>query len=317
MLQHVAQVFTIIGPVFGLILIGYVAVRARWLDPAAGPGMAQFIFSFAIPALIFRTIVTADLGRLDPLPIAATFLGAISVVWLASSILARFGHGMRGAEVPAYAFAVGFSNVLILGLPLALEAFGPAALPILLVVVALDVPFMWFIATLQAALASRDDEATLGTKLLTLARIMSRNPIILATAAGLLWRATGSPLPAVADSIIALLGKAALPGALFALGATLTTFSLRGALPALSTILVLKLAVLPLVVWGLATHVLILPPLTAKVLTLAAACPTGINAYLFAARQQAAVGTVAGAIAATTLLSVVTLSIVLMLFAAT
>lgn len=312
-MTQLAQVLTTIAPVFGLILIGYAATRLRWLDPGAGPGMAQFIFTFAIPALLFRTMVTADFAHLDPLPVIATFLASISIVWIATTVLAHTLLGKTGTEAASLSFTAAFSNVLIVGLQLSLDAFGPAAAPPVLVIVAIDVPFMWLVATVQASIANRATGGALHRTLFRLAKSLALNPIIIATASGLAWRASGFAIPELGDRIIELLGKAALPGALISLGATLTTFSLRGEWGVLGMLTVLKLALLPLVVWVLATHVFGLAPLTATVMTFVTACPTGVNAYLFAARYEAMPGTVAGAIAVMTVVSAVTLSVLLAL----
>ena len=155
-MDSLAQILVTIAPVFGLILVGYGATVLGIVGRETGAGVAEFVFTLAIPALIFRTIVTADLARLDPLPIIATYFGAIAVVWVLATLLARGVLGRGGQEPAALSFAVGFGNVLILGLPIVLDAFGEAALGPVLVIVALDVPLMWLVATLQAAMEPAD-----------------------------------------------------------------------------------------------------------------------------------------------------------------
>jgi hypothetical protein len=54
-----SDVFTTVAPVFGLIVLGFLAARTRLLSEAARAGLTEFVFTIAVPMLIFRTIVTA------------------------------------------------------------------------------------------------------------------------------------------------------------------------------------------------------------------------------------------------------------------
>jgi malonate transporter len=75
-------------------------------------------------------------------------------------------------------------------------------------------------------------------------------------------------------------------------------------LPALIT--VLKLIVQPLIVLVLATQVFTMPRAWSGVAVLFAACPCGINAYLFAERYREGVAIVSGAVALSTALALFT-----------
>jgi predicted permease len=113
--------------------------------------------------------------------------------------------------------------------------------------------------------------------------------------------------------MIALLGQAAAPAALVALGLGLTAFELRGQVATIAVICALSLALCPALAWLLAFHVFSLPPLWGGVAVLLAACPPGANAYLFATRYNAATGSVSAAVALGTALSVVSVTLVLVL----
>lgn len=110
-----------------------------------------------------------------------------------------------------------------------------------------------------------------------------------------------------------LLGSAAIPCALVSLGLSLVGFRIVGQAPTLATILVLKLAAMPLIAWFVTRDVLDLPPLVAGVIILFAATPTGANAYLFARQHGRAVNSASASVALGTALSLVTASCVLLL----
>src|SRR4051812_43162518 len=136
-----------------------------------------------------------------------------------------------------------------------------------------------------------------------------RNPLMIAIAVGALWRATGLPLPGFAKAIVDMLGQAAPPAALFAMGMSVNRYGVLGdARPAL-VIVAAKLLLLPLAVYAAATWVFGLPPLWVGVATVFAAMPTGINAYLFATRYQVGVAATSSAIALSTAASALTCTV--------
>ena len=102
---------------------------------------------------------------------------------------------------------------------------------------------------------------------------------------------------------------------LVALGMSLTGFQIRGQVATMTTICLLSLVLMPAAAWLLATAVFALPPVWTGVAVLLAACPTGANAFLFATRYDVATGSVSGAVALGTTLSIVTISLMLLVLA--
>ncbi|KTQ97429.1 transporter, partial [Aureimonas ureilytica] len=96
------------------------------------------------------------------------------------------------------------------------------------------------------------------------------------------------------------------PVALFAVGFSLPRYPIRGALRAPGVITALSLLIQPLVVFLVGS--LILPPLWLAVAVVAAASPTGVNAYLFATYFKTAEGLSATVIVVTTVVSALTLT---------
>ena len=86
---------------------------------------------------------------------------------------------------------------------------------------------------------------------------------------------------------------------------------MTGALPEAMSGTLLKLVLHPLLVWLLATHVFVLPPLWRDVAVIMAALPVGVNVYLFALRYEVGAPPAAAAMLISTGLSVATLAGVL------
>jgi predicted permease len=129
---------------------------------------------------------------------------------------------------------------------------------------------------------------------------------------GVAFNLLGLELPGALERFAGLIGGAAVPCALFSVGASLRAYRLVGALPPAALMVALKLAVQPLIVWALATFVFDVPPLWAKVAILLGALPVGVNVYLFAVRYDAGQAESASAILLSSVLSVATLALVLL-----
>lgn len=308
------DVILIVAPVFGLIALGFALARSGILSENAGTGLSEFVFTVAVPALLFRMMVTADpVEDASPFAIWGAFYGAVATTWLLSILATRYLLRRTPRDGASISMGSCFGNIVMLGIPLSLDRFGADAGTPLALILSISSPLLWFAGTLHVELASRRGDVALGVMLKDLVLSLLRNPIIIGLLAGIAWRATGFGLHPIPDKMIALLGQAAVPAALVALGLGLTAFQLKGQLPTIAVICVLSLAVYPAIAWGLAFHVFALPPLWAGVAVLLAACPPGANAYLFATRYEAATGSVSAAVALGTALSIVSVTLVLIL----
>ena len=78
---------------------------------------------------------------------------------------------------------------------------------------------------------------------------------LVAIVAGTVWNLSGVGLPKLADTTISLLSQAGVPTALFVLGLSLSRFGLKGNRAAVAVLLVIKLLVMPVAAWWLATVV--------------------------------------------------------------
>ncbi len=302
-------VATIVFPVFALIALGYLAARFKYLSEQAQRGLTEFSAGVAIPALLFRTVATSAAPTVSPVKILFAYFGAVAIVWVIATLMTRVVLRRPAEDGASIAMTSAYGNSVMLGIPLCIALYGEAAAAPMAAILAFTSPTYWTLATLhhQAASAARDK--TVAQVLWSVSRDLARNPLIVAILAGSIVRVTGLSLPTVIDRTLHLLGQAGVPSALFALGTGLVGFAIKGQVPSLATVLVLKILVMPLVAVGLIWWVG-LPPAAAGVVLIFAAAPSGANAYLFASKVQRAVGTASGAVALGTILSVATISII-------
>ncbi|MCP5152154.1 MAG: AEC family transporter [Ectothiorhodospiraceae bacterium] len=300
----------VIAPIFGVIAIGFVAARGGLVSTATAEGLSSFVFRFAIPALLFRTLAHRTLPDALPWGLVAAFYGGVFATFAIGWAVGGGGMALRGAERALFAFSGAFGNVVLLGVPLALTAFGDAAALPTFMVVSFHSLLLMPTVTVLLELA-RGHERPLRDIPASVARGVLGNPIVVALIAGSVWSLAAWPLGGPVDAVLELLARAALPCALFAMGASLARLPIGSSLRPVGPVVVLKTLLCPALVGLLAGPVLGLDPLVGAVAVLMAAQPTGINPYLFAQRYGQGVALTAAAVVVSTAFSVVTLSLLL------
>lgn len=272
--------------IFGLIGVGYACGRFRILGPRTGDAVAEFVFVVAIPVLLFRTLARADFGGITPWPLWLTYFGGVAVTWTLAHVLIRrlFGRDARAGVVAGV--SAGFSNSVLIGIPLVQTLVGEAGMVPLLVLLSVHLPALLLASIVLNEWAVRADgivtEAVRPGRLLRGFVVrLARNPIVIGIAAGALWRLTGLDVSGVPGRVVDSLAQVAGPMALFAAGMGLTRYGIARNLPQASMLTALKLGLLPAVVLGLGTLMQLPPPALAAAV-LMASCPTGVNAYLIA-----------------------------------
>ncbi|MEQ9812498.1 MAG: AEC family transporter [Azospirillaceae bacterium] len=300
----------IILPVFGIVILGFAAAKAGWFDDAATRGLSLFVFNFALPIMLFRSIATTELPATIEWGFMVSYYAGVFGLYTLNVIVARLVYGRRGDEAAIFGFGSGMSNTVLLGLPLILQAFGERATLPALMIIAVNALFIFPVVTVTIETA-RGSGAGLYAVVRASAIGLVRNPIILGLAAGIVFNLLTLPIPEPIDGVALLLSGAGLPCALFAMGASLSQFRLAGQIPQAMATVFLKLVAHPLIVFCLTRYVFGLDALWVGVATLMAAMPTGVNVYLFAQRYQICIGSAATTILASTGLSMVTISAVL------
>ncbi|WP_347267334.1 AEC family transporter [Paracoccus sp. (in: a-proteobacteria)] len=294
-------------PFFLVIAMGWLSGRSGFFPPAATAWLTKFVFYFALSAMLLRFAATLDVGQMfDPGFVAAYLAGSVAV-WLLGFGVAR-GRGLALPEAAMEAHAAMTGNTGFLGVPMLVALMGPAAVGPVLMVLTIDMVVFSTLITLivTAARHGRIGAATL----LPLVRGILSNPMIVSMLAGLGWSAAGLPMPGPLDEFLALLGAAATPGALFAIGASLAGRGAERPGPAL-WLTGAKLVLHPLAVGVAALSVFDVAPYPAGVMIAAAALPVAGNVYILAQYFGVAVQRVSTAILFSTALSIVTLPAVM------
>jgi hypothetical protein len=203
------------APIWALTAVGYLTGRSRVLGPAAVDLLGRYVFYVAMPAALLSTLtrhpLTGFAGKgLVAFAIGTFTMGAIGVA------LARWVFRRDLADQAIAGMAAGYVNAGNLGLPVAVQVLGDASFVAIVLLLQTLVLTPIILSTLDVA--KRADGEGRWRRLLTLPL---RSPVLLACALGVALGAAGVRLPGLLDSIVALLGAAAVPTALVALGLSL------------------------------------------------------------------------------------------------
>lgn len=302
-----ALVFDKLMAIFAAVALGWAAGRMRWLgvaangtDPARMLGNAAFYIF--VPALLFRTTARLDLQTMPWSTVAAFFVPVLVMLvlvyglsrWRSGSVAAAdlAASESAAARPAARAIAAVFGNSVQIGIPMAAALFGEKGLGIHIAVVSLHALILMSTLTvlveIDIARARALHEATAG--LLRTLKVTVRNtiihPVVLPVLAGLVWHATGWPLPGPLDETLQLLGTAVAPLCLVLIGLSLAYTGMAGAIGSSLIITALKLLALPALVLAVAHFGFGLSGLPLQVIVMMAALPTGSNALIFAQRYR-------------------------------
>ncbi len=307
-MQDFARILGLTAPLFLLVLLGYALTRwGRWPKPVAD-ALTRFVFSIAIPALLFHLM--SDFSRLPPVDarLLIAYFGACMVVFLLARFIAARFFRLDGVAQSVFALGGIFANNVMLGIPLAKVTLGEQSLPVISLVLVFNALVLWTLVTVSVEWARH--RALSWSGYVQAAKAVLANPVVASILLGTGWGLAALPLPAFVDRTLALVGEAAVPLSLIALGMGLAEYGIREGWRVSAAITALKLVVQPAVVWLLA-RALSLPPLETKAIVLLAALPVGANVYLMSRQFDTLGGPVAASLVLSTALAVVTTPLLL------
>lgn len=299
-------VFLQVLPFFAIIGLGWGAGRRGFFPEEATNWLTRFVFFFALSAMLFRASANMPLGDVLDGRVVAAYLVSSTLIYLVALFVAlKRGESLAASAFEAHCAIIG--NIGFLGIPMLAEVMGPRALPVIMQMMAIDLLVYTSVLVILVS-ASRGGKVGLAALGPTLRGVIA-NPMMMAIVLGFLWSGFDLPIPRPMDEFLTILGAAATPGALFAIGASLA--SRRLARPAIAGwISFAKLVLHPAAV-ALAAYLLAVNASAAAVLVAAAALPVAGNIFMQAVHYGVAPQRVSAAILISTAASAITVSLIL------
>ncbi|CFX52231.1 putative Malonate transporter [Candidatus Filomicrobium marinum] len=292
-------------PLFGVMLAGYLFERFRILKRGSSEILSGFVFLVSLPALIFISLARVPVGEFFNWPFLGALGGGMLAMFAISLLIARTVFPESLTANGLHALAATFSSTGYVGLPLVLIVFGETVLVPGIIGVVLPVALLMPLAIIIAeADKCRDGGRILQASL----RGLIRNPMIVATIAGLLVSWSGIFIPEAIANGFQLLGDAFIPCSLFSAGLFMAGATVKGERVEVGWVVLTKLVLHPLLTFWLAYWVLKLEEPLAAIAVIMAAVPTGVTVFILAQQYGAFVARSNAVIVVSTVLSLVTLT---------
>ena len=307
-------VLSVLLPIFGLILAGYLCGRRGWLGAGATDNLNRFVVRLALPAELFQSMAQVTRGQIDHPAFIVAFAGGMLATFALGFLVdyrrpVERTHRISGAAIEG--LTAGYANTAFIGIPLCVGVFGPAGLPPVVLATLMTVCALFAVAI---ALVELDQQAGqgIGRTLAKVTGALIRNPLVAAPLAGTIVNLSGFGLGAPVLRFTGLLGDAASPCALVTIGLFLAE-SGSGSVPvtAVARVVAAKLLLQPALTALLAYPVLRLEPLWAQSAVLIAALPVGTGPFMLARLYRREAEVASRATLVSTILSLITVSILL------
>jgi predicted permease len=295
-------------PVFAIIALGTALKQVAILDEAGWRAVERLTYFILFPCFLFGAIAFADfggapIGRLS-LILAIAMLAMASLTFACRPALSLDGPGFTSL----FQGSVRWNSYVALGAITAI--LGKPGLALIAVAIAVMVPLantLCVMVLMRYASHHRASPAMLAGQ-------VARNPLIVACAAGVAAQLAGITVPETLATGIDLVGKAALPLGLLAVGASLDFGDLRARIMPLVAASTLKLLVMPLLVAGLAAVMGVTGPAMVAAL-ICAAVPGAPSSFILARQLGGDAPLMAGITTVQTVAALITMPLMLWVLA--
>jgi len=283
--------------IFILILVGYIARKAKVMDKALVKGLSGFILNVAIPFTVIasfdRSIPKSSLPDLLKTGFWAIVLHSIAIVF--SSMAYR---RLADPERKVLSYGTVFSNCGFMGFPVVASVYGKVGVMYASIYVVVFQTFIW---TYGVALYS-------GGRAWGQLKKAFFNPGIISVIIGaLLWLAPFD-LPSFLGDSIAFMSDLTTPLSMVVVGASLAEVPIKGLIKGWELWLGTGVRILVIPLAGLAILTLFgIDNLPARVAVFLTAMPVAAQSVMFAERYEADVGLASRLVFVTTVLSALTI----------
>lgn len=292
-------------PFFAIIGLGYASGRMGFFPEAATAYLTRFVFFFALSAMLFRFAANLSLSEVLNWQLIYAYLAGTGLIYaVATAVAIARKQSPEVTAVEAQCAVIG--NTGFLGIPMLALLMGPQSIGPLMLLLAVDlIVFSSLIVILING--ARDGRMSLAI-FRTVGLGLLKNPMIVSIVLGLVWSNMGWSIAAPLDQFLEVLGAAATPGALFAIGASLASKSAER-MHVAAWLSFCKLILHPLGVAGFALFVFDLSAFETAVIIAASALPVAGNVFMLAQHYGVAPQRVSASILISTTLSMLTFSL--------
>lgn len=302
------NIFLKVLTTFMFILAGYILKRMRIISENVEKKISFLSLNLLLPTAVALNIIFSDFSNINIHFFSTFFISGIFIL-ITSYFFGRYTIGLNGNDSSVFGFSACYGNLVSIGIPIILSVIGPGnSIPFIILAVSQGIIFI----PLTEFLIYRVDNNRRG--LVNLFRGIFFNSLIIGSCLGFIVHYSNVPIHPSLKTLLVPTTVFALPSVLVSLGMTIAGISITNSLQKIYFLTIIKNIIFPLITFINAKFVFHLNPDLTFMATFAAALPSGIQTYYMSYRYNSLINIVPKNVLFSTLVSVLSLSILLILF---
>ena len=299
------SILTSLLPVFLIIISGYILKKIKFPGDDFWPGTERIVYYFLYPALLFSSSAGASWEFYSVAPMVWAILAALFVM-TGILLLIRPKLTKNDASFTSiFQGSIRFTSYI--GFAAAFSLFGDEGLYLSAVFITVMIPLVNILCVM--VLVRYGGQKGGWYWIFT---TVIKNPLVIACLAGMLVNLLGFQLPAIVENMTTILGRGSLPLGLLAVGSSLDFSSIKKTGLEIVYACLLKLILLPLLMW-LTCTLLGVDNLSTAIAVLFAALPGSPLSYVLAKQLGGDTKLMSSIIAVQTGVSMISLPVIIAL----
>lgn len=284
------EILFLVIPFFAVIGGGYLG--ARLIGREGQEGINTFVVYFALPVLLFSVMAKSNIAERFQSDFVTAYAAVSISLFVITLVILKGLFGMPRRELAVQALASVYGNTGYMGIPIIVVMLGQAASVPVVIALLTDIILMIPIAAAIVESDRKPEDTDKGGlvhgAINTIAGTL-KNPLVVAAGLGICWSLLAIPVPEVLNGFLDLLGAAAAPCALFALGSSLYGKPLGHNIAPGLLLSVFKLVAHPILLFVAMSLIWQVDPAWIKPAVIAAGLPVAVTVFVVARQYNAAV----------------------------
>ena len=258
--QVMEQIISVIFPIFIILSVGYLSLRLNMLNTTHVQAIIQFIIKVSLPAFLLYALSTRSFDEIWQMPYFLGYLLGSLILFFSAYTLYRRFFKLPRHQAAVIGLGSSMSNTGFIGTAVLTLLIAQAAVPYLAMTLVIENIILLSLMLILIESSDQQDK-TLSTIILSTLQNLAKNPIILSIILGLICSVYTVQWPVSLELPLKSLAFTASPLAIFVIGASLATLTIKDLSKVVLIVCTIKLLIMPIVVTSI---IYIMPGSTAK-----------------------------------------------------
>lgn len=258
--QVMEQIISVIFPIFIILSVGYLSLRLNMLNTTHVQAIIQFIIKVSLPAFLLYALSTRSFDEIWQMPYFLGYLLGSLILFFSAYTLYRRFFKLPRHQAAVIGLGSSMSNTGFIGTAVLTLLIAQAAVPYLAMTLVIENIILLSLMLILIESSDQQDK-TLSTIILSTLQNLAKNPIILSIILGLFCSVYTVQWPVSLELPLKSLASTASPLAIFVIGASLATLTIKDLSKDVLIVCTIKLLIMPIVVTSI---IYIMPGSTAK-----------------------------------------------------